>query len=410
MRALFLSHTGMTEALGRSQVLPYVFGLSKSGVEMELLSFEPEGTEEAEVARTRELLSDNGVRWLPQVRSPRHDFATKIRESLTASLSGLSRALQRFPRVVHARSYIPAAVADLIATVTPRSKLLFDCRGMLGDEYVDAGHWTKDRLSYKALKRVEKRLFRRADGVVVLTHALEKWLGQNVELRPGAPLSVIPCCVNMDRFSGAETKRIAARKALGFDEADLVVTYSGSLGTWYMEREMAQLFAHVRRSKPTAKFLLLSRSPTESFVRALAEEGVSASDMVVRGVTPDEMPDILPAGDIGVSFIKPCFSKVGSSPTKVAEYLASGMPVVVNASIGDQRDLASESGGAVVTEDFSRDALAAAATSARALATRPFAARAEATRDVARRHFGLAEIGVPRYQALYRALDSGKAS
>ena len=132
----------MTEALGRSQVLPYVFGLAKGGVEIELLSFEPEGTEAAEVRRTRELLADNGVRWFPQVRSPRHDFVTKIRESFSASFTGLVRALQRFPRVVHARSYIPAAVADLIATLTPRSKLLFDCRGMLGDEYVDAGHWT----------------------------------------------------------------------------------------------------------------------------------------------------------------------------------------------------------------------------------------------------------------------------
>lgn len=409
MRSLFLSHTGMTEALGRSQVLPYVFGLAKGGVEMELLSFEPQGTDDEELRRTRELLRDNGVRWFPQVRSPRHDFGTKIQESLFASLAGLARSLRRFPRIIHARSYIPAAVADLIATITPGSKLLFDCRGMLGDEYVDAGHWTKDRFSYKALKRVERRLFGRAEGVVVLTRALQRWLGENVHLRPDAELTVVPCCVDMDRFAASEAARKEARARFGFADGDLVVTYSGSLGTWYMEREMAQFFGAIRRKRP-AKFLLLSRSPTEGFVRALAEAGVASTDVVVRAVTPDEMADVLPAGDLGVSFIKPCFSKVGSSPTKVAEYLASGMPVVVNANIGDQRDLAAESGAAVVTEDFTSETLDAAAIPAIELASKRFRERADAARDVARRHFGLAEVGVPRYQALYRALDSGKVA
>ncbi|MFO0664294.1 MAG: glycosyltransferase [Polyangiaceae bacterium] len=400
----------MTEALGRSQVLPYVFGLAKSGVEMEVLSFEPQGTSDLELQKTRELLRDQGVRWFPQVRSPRHDLATKVRESFGASLAGLARALRRFPRVVHARSYIPAAVADLIATITPGSKLLFDCRGMLGDEYVDAGHWSRDQVSYKALKRVEKRLFRRAEGLVVLTHALRDWLMQNVEVRRDVELSVIPCCVDLEKFGGSVEARNLARKKLGIGDDELLVTYSGSLGTWYMEREMAAFFAHVRRGYPAAKFLLLSRSPTDGFVKALAEEGIPASDVIVRGVSPDDMPALLPAGDLGVSFIKPCFSKVGSSPTKVAEYLSSGMPVVVNANIGDQRDLAPETSGVVVTEDFSKESLAAVAIPALALARRPFVERAAAARDVARKHFGLAELGVPKYQALYRALDSKRVS
>ena len=40
MRVLYLSHTGLTEPLGRSQVLPYVLGLARRGWDFTILSFE----------------------------------------------------------------------------------------------------------------------------------------------------------------------------------------------------------------------------------------------------------------------------------------------------------------------------------------------------------------------------------
>jgi len=43
-----------------------------------------------------------------------------------------------------------------------------------------------------------------------------------------------------------------------------------------------------------------------------------------------------------VSFITPCFSKLGSSPNKTAEYLAMGLPTVLNRGIGDGNQLIDE--------------------------------------------------------------------
>jgi glycosyltransferase involved in cell wall biosynthesis len=114
---------------------------------------------------------------------------------------------------------------------------------------------------------------------------------------------------------------------------------------------------------------------------------------------------MLAAGDLGLSFIQSCFSKMGSSPTKVAEYLAMGMPVVVNADIGDQRDLAVEANAAIAIEDFGDESLDAAAARAVSLAKVPYAQRRVATRDVATRHFGLIEVGITRYAALYQELQ-----
>jgi glycosyltransferase involved in cell wall biosynthesis len=39
--------------------------------------------------------------------------------------------------------------------------------------------------------------------------------------------------------------------------------------------------------------------------------------------------------DAGIFFIKPSFSKQGSSPTKLGEMLSMGIPVICNAGVGD---------------------------------------------------------------------------
>lgn len=401
MDCLYISHTGMTEPLGRSQVLPYLFGLSRKGFEIEILSHEPAGTAPEAIARTRGIIEGEGVRWMPLVRSKSHHLGVKVWESGRAVMRGLAEALRRRPRIVHARSYLPAAVADVVATLSPGAKMIFDCRGMLGDEYVDAGWWTKDRLEYKLLKRFEGRLFTRAEGIVVLTDALRRWLLEERVVRVDTPIQVVPCCVDADRFVADPDARAHARKELGVGD-DLVLLYSGSLGSWYQADEMARLAAKLQSIEPKFTWVVLTHTKPEEVEQRARAHGIQR--LVVRSATPDEMPRLLPAGDVGVSFIRPCFSKQGSSPTKVAEYLAAGMPLVMNAGIGDIADLAVEHEACVVIPSYDDAVLERAARSALELARRPYEARAAATRQVARARYGMRELGVPRYEELYRRL------
>jgi Glycosyl transferase 4-like domain len=406
MKALFLSHTGMTEPLGRSQVLPYVVGLAERGVKVDLHSFEP-SSPPAEFDQVRGIVGGTGgmVTWNPVVRSSSHHLVTKVREAASASMRGLIAALAKRPDVVHARSYLPAAVADVIATLAPGAKLLFDCRGMLGDEYVDAGHWTEDRVEYKLLKAVEKRLFRRSEGLVVLTHALKKWLRQRALVGSKTHISVIPCCSDLAKFAVAEGVREEMRHELGVGEHEALLVYSGSLGTWYQEEEMARCFAAVRAQRP-AKFLLMSRSPTDSFRKRLeAAVGSKASDwLLVRVAPPSQMPRYLAAGDIGLSFIKSCFSKVGSSPTKVGEYLGAGLTTAMNGDIGDQQALSAHRDACIVLENFSAAEIELAAHRIVQTLHRPYAERKASAQAAAKAEFDLQSIGVERYYELYRQL------
>lgn len=407
MRALYISHIGMTEPLGQSQVLPYLRGVAASGVEIRILSFERAGTTPDVIDAQRARMKADGLAWDPLVRSAGHGIGVKLVESSVAVLRGLRAALSERPHVVHARSYLPAAAADVIATSSPRSKLLFDCRGMLGDEYVDNGQWTEQRTEYRLLKRFERRVFKRAEGVVVLTRALQGWLDARRMFGDRTHVEVIPCCVDMNRFSPAVNARHEARAELGIGDR-IALVYSGSLGSWYLEDEMARYAAHVRRAAQAAskKVVVVTLSPSDPsrFRSKLEAQGFGDDDLRFLKVAPARMAHLLAAGDIGMSFIQSCFSKKGSSPTKVAEYLASGLVVTLNGDIGDQADLAGEKDACVVLRSYEDRELVDAAKGAVVLATRPHADRAAATTAVARAHFGLAEVGVPRYVRMYRAL------
>lgn len=412
-RALYVSHNGMLENLGQAQVLPYLRGLARRGFEIDLLSYELADVEPDRIDALRRALFVDGVTWTPLRRARDPRLRTKVVESATGVALALRRALEKRPAIVHGRSYLPTAVADLVASTIPRARLVFDCRGMLGDEYVDAGYWTEGRLEYRLLKAYERRAFRRAEGIVVLTEALKRIVEVRGWMNGRGVIEAIPCCVDLDRFRFDARGRMATRWELGFDESHLVVLYSGSLGGWYQDEELAELVGLLARAPAAGvekvRVLLLTHQNADPLIQRLVGEGLPRESVVVRKAKPEEMARYLSAGDLAVSFIKSCFSKLGSSPTKVAEYLACGLPVVLNGDIGDQSDLEVEKDACVVLPSLSRAHLEAAIPQALRLAAMPIEERARAGREVATRRFDLESVGVARYERLYRTLCEGRA-
>jgi glycosyltransferase involved in cell wall biosynthesis len=101
---------------------------------------------------------------------------------------------------------------------------------------------------------------------------------------------------------------------------------------WYLLDEMLRVYREARAHVPGLRFLILNRDEHE-----LIRSAVGADDdgIVIRAAQHEEMPTLLAGCHVGISLIRPGPSKRGSSPIKVAEYLACGLPVIVNAGVGD---------------------------------------------------------------------------
>jgi glycosyltransferase involved in cell wall biosynthesis len=91
---------------------------------------------------------------------------------------------------------------------------------------------------------------------------------------------------------------------------------------------------------------------------------------------------------------------MSSSPTKIAEYLASGLPVITNAGIGDLDDVIAEDNVGVILDAFNRDSYVRAVKGVKDLLLDRGVA--ERCRESARKRFDLANVGGVRYRRLYR--------
>jgi len=399
-RALYLSHTGMTEPLGQSQVLPYLRGLARAGWAIDLVAFEPASAEESRVRALATRLGEEGIRYTWSRRRATHHLAVKVADAAEAVARALGRAAGGRPRIVHARSYLPGAVAKLVATLVPGARFIFDCRGLAGDEYIDFAHWTREDLRYRLLKRAERILFGRADAVVSLTHRLRDWLRLQGLTNERAVVEVIPCCADLQRFRPDPEARGAARVRMGSGDR-LVLAYSGSLGSYYCDEEMAVLFAAVRRRRP-AQLAVFTRGDTGKLRAALTREGVDDGDVWIEALEPAEMPAALAGADAAVSLIQPWFSKIASSPTKVAEFLGVGLPVVANRGVGDMEALIASSPAMIDAGGMSREDLEQAAASLVERVADP--QLSQEARRLAEAEFDLETVGVARYRRLYERL------
>src|SRR5207253_3783828 len=103
--------------------------------------------------------------------------------------------------------------------------------------------------------------------------------------------------------------------------------------------------------RPQATFLVMTQSP-EIAAELFEREGIPKERYVALTVKPEEIPNYLGAADLAVAFIKPCYSKISSSPTKIGEYLAAGLPFITNRGIGDIDELVEQNQVGALVDGF----------------------------------------------------------
>src|SRR5207245_2390890 len=87
------------------------------------------------------------------------------------------------------------------------------------------------------------------------------------------------------------------------------------------------------------KILVVTAEDHDALRAHAVRRGVSPDRFVLTRTTFSQMPALFRLMDVGMFFIKPVFSKKGSAATKLGEFLASGVPVVINEGVGDSAEI-----------------------------------------------------------------------
>jgi glycosyltransferase involved in cell wall biosynthesis len=309
-RVTYLTVDSLAEGVGSSQVLPYVEGLARRGTPITLHSFERGSPAPEAASRLREA----GVDWRV------HRFGREGHVGGTVRMLRGAWAV-RHAGLVHARGDLPGLAASL-----RRSRpFVWDMRGFWVDERIETGSIRRGSIVERLLRRSERRLARRSARVITLSRAAMSELRRRYDDDVAGKVTVIPTCVDLGRFQMSP-----------LPPDPTVVMLAGTLNVRYDVPLMVRFVERLRADRDVV-FDVVTPAETPWAVE-LARAGA-----VMSSARPPEMPTILQRATVCLSVVQPFpGTETAQVPTKIAEALACGRPIVVNQGLGDLDEILAE--------------------------------------------------------------------
>ncbi|MEM6631028.1 MAG: glycosyltransferase, partial [Bacteroidota bacterium] len=255
---------------------------------------------------------------------------------------------------------------------------------------------------YKFFKWKEVQLFSSADTTISLTEAAKEEIHSwDLPSQP-IPIHVIPCCVDTELFSSEaiEPKHMEEkRKNLGIQNGQLVISYLGSIGTWYLLAEMMDFFSKLLKTYPKALFLFITKSDPVAISEMAALKGIDPTNLSIVEASRKEVPYYLALSQLNVFFYKPTFSRKATSPTKQGEVMSLGIPIICNDKVGDTGSIIRETQSGIVLDSFEDSSYQQVIDSIGTLLEIP----SERIRKGALTYFSL-DMGIQKYHTAYQSL------
>ncbi len=356
-KSLYITFDGLTDPLGQSQILPYLIGIANNGYGITILSCEKKERLENGKKAVLDLIINTSISWKYIIYD--EEGGALSRFLYLKKLSVLAKNLHKKNQfnLVHCRSYLSSLIG-LNFKLKYKIPFIFDMRGFWADERIDGGIWKKSkllhRIFYNYFKKKEKQFLINSNAIVSLTqNGVKELIKTNPKINIIQKTTVIPCCCNTELFN---KDKIQEKINLnGISEGDFVLVYTGSIGTWYYTKEMIDCVLIWKDFIPKLKLLIVTKD-SDSLNTILKNYSSNISDTIITvSASYREIPNYLSIAQAAIFFIKPSYSKIASSPTKMAECWAMNLPIITNSGIGDNDIFFKNNLGGVLINNFSKE-------------------------------------------------------
>jgi glycosyltransferase involved in cell wall biosynthesis len=314
--------------------------LGKSGLSVPLL------TERSQFTKLRQDLCVNGVKasfiFLPIIVLRRWGLGIPLLTILlllSAPALLLRQALEHF-EIIHCRGYGATILAVLLRRFFRDLKVICDPRGFFPEEGVVLGRWSERSFTFRLWKQLEKHIFKCSDRVVALSEPFAKRI---CGIADRYDSEVIYAPADLPTFAAGRRLRRERRLQLGLSDKTVFV-YNGSLHAWHDPQLLAEIFRRIVAASGHAKLLVITRHHPTDVRRLFESAALRPEDYLIVAAEGSDVPSYLAAGDFGLVPLRfltddNAMKVVADTMigTKVAEYLAAGLPLVVNQDVGGLR-------------------------------------------------------------------------
>lgn len=394
---LYVSYTGLLEPLGQSQVLAYLTRLSKS-YNFTLVTYE-KADDVSDIKRVellKQLCKQHNIDWRPRIyhKTPRllatsFDFLMMIKDIYKISK-------EKNVKIIHCRSYIPSIAAWIVSKITS-VPFIFDMRALWLEEIIEAKSLVRSSMLHKSLDFLKGKLLKDAACIVSLTNAAVPYLKENYQLPDKKYFEVIPTCVDLEKFSKVSIEKNAI-DSLNFGTMGTVIS-SRFRSDWLFKLFQCQ-FEQDKRTK----FKIVSRDDSNQIKKLVNEYGLSDDDLVLTSSSSEEIAENIKDIDVSVVLFTPGKSTLGTSPTRIGEFLACGIPVIGNSGVGDTALLIEKYNVGVVLKSNSDSDIKECLNSIQSLLKDPNLK--ERCKSAAKEYFS-ADVGANKYKSIYQRVING---
>lgn len=222
----------------------------------------------------------------------------------------------------------PMFVSFLIRLLKPTSRIFWSLHGVLEEM-----KHNKKQYYISKLFVIFGQFF--VDRVLTVSEKMGKYSTKTLLINP-RKIRVVPCAVaGAVYYDQGYAEKI--RHELNFKDK-FVIVYLGIYAAWQCAEETIEFFQDIQSSEKKLHLLVLTPD-IATFTEILKAKQVSPEDYTIKTVLHDEVYQYLSACDLGILLRQNSIINLYASPTKFAEYLACGLPVITTQYVGDYSEI-----------------------------------------------------------------------
>ena len=226
--------------------------------------------------------------------------------------------------------YIPYKLRSLLRFFSPKTQVFADIHGAVVEE-ISYLHPDTNHKLLKYYSELERNTMNYADRIICQSDEMKNYIIKKYD-KKADHIVVYRCGYDTNSFNTNQSVRNEVRKELGVNGNELLFVYCGGLHAWQKVEESLLIFLKYHTYNSMSKMLVLTGD--QDALRNMLEKDQfkSIRDKVISFSVPfTSVPRYLNASDIAFLLRDNHMMNAVASPTKLAEYLACGLPIITSA-------------------------------------------------------------------------------
>ena len=192
-------------------------------------------------------------------------------------------------------------------------------RGYWHHEKVDRMNWKKNSLKFNIINIIEKYFLNKSKKIICLTNDAKLHLSKFIK---NDKIIVLPTCVDTTKFKYSK-----------YNHETINLCYMGTTSKAYDLIKTLKIFKDLRKFDKKYYLYIYTRNNYRFFKNIINDLNLDMTSIKFKKLKYNEISENLKFIDYGFFFLKKNFSITASFPTKISEFLSSGIPIITNNDI-----------------------------------------------------------------------------